>query len=561
MTFAHAIQSLWPFHGPLDPRNEREIDDDLDAEFAFHLERAAHDLEQEGHDREAACGLAQERFGDLERYKKQCRRIALKERVMLQRVNFVMMLVVMVMVVGVGIQVWITQKYNTLALQAITSDLARMKFETEASAHNPAAPAKTSITPVRRTLEAGEWREVGPETGQLIPDGARLLLLAQGDVRNLGSTPQGVAVLPGETSEVGLRFDPQSTSSLNLTIFELLQGKLTGYESRWQLDAEGDLLLNVAPARPKLTKPLIMRRVGEGENRTTAPADILSHMTPGIVGARVDREWQARQKAASTTAQPEGSNIRPTGGRWMQVQENGQRVANGLTIDILPFDDIRYEKVLDDTSVPMTHIDLDKRRLYLVFLPDHHLSIVERPVEVPSPAMSVYYNGRWTWEDGTLLLNLSQARPKLDILRFVRSDLPDGALADSSAVPEQPDTRNRTPFRGVKWAEWTPYVDVQTQWYELLTVDGIPASVLLDHLRQAHAGEERLWFSEHLIESLTELGRNVGDAARLELRDPATGTKLSIDQAQLTAENFERVKAVNKSASDAGDEYAQFVRP
>ncbi len=51
---------------------------------------------------------------------------------MLQRVNLVLMIVVMAVVVAVGAQVYITQRYNTLALQAITADLARMKFDAAA---------------------------------------------------------------------------------------------------------------------------------------------------------------------------------------------------------------------------------------------------------------------------------------------------------------------------------------------------------------------------------------------------------------------------------------------
>jgi hypothetical protein len=94
----------------------------------------------------------------------------------------------------------------------------------------------------------------------------------------------------------------------------------------------------------------------------------------------------------------------------------------------------------------------------------------------------------------------------------------------------------------------------------LLTIDGIPVSVVLDHLRQAHGGEERRWFSERLTDVLTALGRNVGDAVKLEVRDPATGTRLSIDQAAFTKENHERVQAVNKAATDNGEDFPMFVQ-
>jgi hypothetical protein len=149
------------------------------------------------------------------------------------------------------------------------------------------------------------------------------------------------------------------------------------------------------------------------------------------------------------------------------------------------------------------------------------------------------------------------------VLNSIKSNVPptttepDGSATASEALPTP---LFRSPFRGVKWADWTPFVDVQGRWYELLTVDGIPVSVVLDHLRQAHAGEERLWFSERLTDVLTALGRNVGDAVKLEVRDPATGTRLSIDQAAFTKENHERVQAVNKAATDNGEDFPMFVQ-
>src|SRR5438477_12243104 len=86
-------------------------------------------MDEQGLTREAARGVARRRFGDVDQIKKRCTRIALEERIMLQRINFVLMILVALIVMGVGLQVMITQRHNSLALQAITTDLARMKFE------------------------------------------------------------------------------------------------------------------------------------------------------------------------------------------------------------------------------------------------------------------------------------------------------------------------------------------------------------------------------------------------------------------------------------------------
>lgn len=133
MSFMNAIQSMLPRP---ENRSGDEIARDVEDELAFHLEMRTRAIEsEEGVDRATAGGLARARFGDVDRIRNECQRIALKERNMLQRVNLALMIVVMLVVVGVGAQVYITQRYNTLALQAITSDLAKMKFDAAAAGH------------------------------------------------------------------------------------------------------------------------------------------------------------------------------------------------------------------------------------------------------------------------------------------------------------------------------------------------------------------------------------------------------------------------------------------
>jgi hypothetical protein len=554
MNLAHTVQNLWPFRGRLrgifrgvpDPRSDREIDDDLDAEFAFHLEQSKRDLMEQGKTATAAALMARERFGDLERYKKQCRRIALKERIMLQRVNFVMMIVVMLMVVGVGVQVWTTQRYNTLALQDITAQIAKMRIDAGAEARgngssaagaanglatkvliegavdragwydvgatddsvylhefvdqarptadsasvyytraNASRPTHYTLDSLRngsqkivlgpgdrirvavaadapegvrnpaalaaaseyKSLNSGEWRQFDPTTWQLIPRGTKIVLLSKSDIRNIAGVPGGVATLLGDQSEIGLLFNPLSSSPTNLLLYQSIDGKTEVTESRWLMDDDGNLTVNFAPIRPTMGQPLVFRRVSESEELVNRLGSIVTDL------------------------------------RQMKF-ESGSRV---------------FER-----SAP---------------------SIESRP-PLPSNA---------------------------------------SAMQDSVNDPtgEQHDSENpvrRAPFRGVKWADWTPFVDVQGRWYELLTIDGIPVSVVLDHLRQAHGGEERRWFSERLTDVLTALGRNVGDAVKLEVRDPATGTRLSIDQAAFTKENHERVQAVNKAATDNGEDFPMFVQ-
>ncbi len=131
MRIATVLSALNPVSGGLrdlfrgfDPRPEPEIDDDLDAEFSFHLDQLERELISGGDEPAAARRHAIERFGDVNRLKSECRTIALKERIMLQKVNFVLMLVLTSVVVILSVQVFITQRATAVSIRAIAERLA-----------------------------------------------------------------------------------------------------------------------------------------------------------------------------------------------------------------------------------------------------------------------------------------------------------------------------------------------------------------------------------------------------------------------------------------------------
>lgn len=209
MSWLEAVQLRLPWlPQPPERRSEADIERDLEDEFAFHIDRSANDLIKDGIDPNEARRQASARFGDVVSIKKVCRRIALRERIMLQRVNLVLMVVVMVIVVVVGVQVMMTQRYNTLALQAITADLGRMKFEAGAAtasvpptvdaSYGKRSPGTTSPTNWISLLTPSFWRQVG-EDGSVIEGGASLEILARSDIRgknSAGSEPTAILNLP-----------------------------------------------------------------------------------------------------------------------------------------------------------------------------------------------------------------------------------------------------------------------------------------------------------------------------------------------------------------------------
>lgn len=145
MNVASAIASLNPFRG-VDPRPEPEIDDELDAEFAFHLDQLEHELVASGELPADARRRALERFGDVGRLKSECRTIALKERQMLQKVNFVLTLFLTLAILGVGLQMYLSQRSTALALSTIVERL---------EAQSATAPASAPDTPVSLDATVG----------------------------------------------------------------------------------------------------------------------------------------------------------------------------------------------------------------------------------------------------------------------------------------------------------------------------------------------------------------------------------------------------------------------
>jgi hypothetical protein len=117
----------------IDRRSPHQIDSDLEDEISFHLHMRTCDLQHEGFPRDEAGRVASERFGNIDRIRRQCKRIALRERIMLQRVSFVMMVIVMLMVIGVGVQMWMTQRATAEALRTITSEITHMRTQGQAA--------------------------------------------------------------------------------------------------------------------------------------------------------------------------------------------------------------------------------------------------------------------------------------------------------------------------------------------------------------------------------------------------------------------------------------------
>jgi hypothetical protein len=248
MAWIGAIQSRLPFLGPPERRDNSQIDGDLDEEFAFHLEMKTRDLMLEGHNAETARGLALACFGNVELIKQRCKRIALEERIMLQRVNFVLMIVVALMVIGVGAQVMITQRHNTVALMDITSQISKMRLDAAAEAKDRgwAAPMQSQLPRAKVvagdliTLHAfelmnhGEWVQLSrmveadgnvrfPVVGEFKAEGKTLREI-EADIRERANSELNIA---NPQVNVSSFLNASATSNSSVGSFVYLDGAVT----------------------------------------------------------------------------------------------------------------------------------------------------------------------------------------------------------------------------------------------------------------------------------------------------------------------------------------------
>ena len=84
-------------------RAPRSIDEAIEAELVYHVESLRADIEREGLDPEQAASEVRRRFGDPAKYRNDCWRIAVKEEIMKQRMQYIVMGVMLALIVGLGI--------------------------------------------------------------------------------------------------------------------------------------------------------------------------------------------------------------------------------------------------------------------------------------------------------------------------------------------------------------------------------------------------------------------------------------------------------------------------
>jgi hypothetical protein len=165
------LQSIAAHLPASDRRSTGEIDQEILDELEFHLEMRALENERNGMSAEAASTAAAERFGNFQCIRRSCRRIQLGERIMLQRVQVVLTVVLLLAVAAMAWQSLASQRANQAALASVAEKLASLSsVRVDSASHDTpgAAPEWAADRPrVVETFPAHGATDVDPTTAEI----------------------------------------------------------------------------------------------------------------------------------------------------------------------------------------------------------------------------------------------------------------------------------------------------------------------------------------------------------------------------------------------------------
>lgn len=128
--------------------NQR-INDAIDEEFAFHIAQLEAELRAQGHAEELIAQEVRRRFGDPAKLRKQCQSIAMKEHMMLQKINLAMLVVLVIAVAALAMMLVNSNRRSGERIDELMSQLQTVSERTTAASRRwaLAASKETKDTP------------------------------------------------------------------------------------------------------------------------------------------------------------------------------------------------------------------------------------------------------------------------------------------------------------------------------------------------------------------------------------------------------------------------------
>lgn len=101
---------------------------------------------------------------------------------------------------------------------------------------------------------------------------------------------------------------------------------------------------------------------------------------------------------------------------------------------------------------------------------------------------------------------------------------------------------HKSPFAAVRWQESQPEVKLGEEWYQLLALNGIGASEIVDFSKQTYDAKWQKRFEEDLVELLTRMGHPPADSVTLEVQSLDSAEKKTLKEVPMTYENRRTIR-------------------
>jgi Bacterial Ig-like domain len=146
-------------------RSAEAIDREILDELEFHVAMRSAEIERGGTPPNEARRQAMLRFGNFDEIRQNCRRTLLGERIMLQRVQIVLIALLVVAVIAMGISMFQLQRANNSALAELTA--AVHELATPRATPRRSAEWLVDRPHVVETSPAHNAKDVDPETAEI----------------------------------------------------------------------------------------------------------------------------------------------------------------------------------------------------------------------------------------------------------------------------------------------------------------------------------------------------------------------------------------------------------
>lgn len=104
-----------------------------------------------------------------------------------------------------------------------------------------------------------------------------------------------------------------------------------------------------------------------------------------------------------------------------------------------------------------------------------------------------------------------------------------------------------SPFAAVRWRESEPEVNVNDQWYKLISLDDLPAAEIVAYCQQTYGNIWRKRFEEDIVEVLTRMGHPPKNNVSLVVQSLTSSQTQTLKDIPMTKENRKAIRNAARS--------------